>query len=123
VLIVLSKLVVNGSFPPVPDYSRSYEKQCQGRCPKGDEGQTGVVSDVAFGQYERVHFQVSAFVVISPSSELLARKRSRRIHLSRSKSSSTRRSSPDSGAQTKRMEFAAGTSGNKMVRTWRKKTA
>jgi hypothetical protein len=37
VLIVLSKLLVNGPFPPVPDYSRSYEKQCQGRCPKGDE--------------------------------------------------------------------------------------
>ena len=27
VLIVLSKLLVNGPFPPVPDYSRSYEKQ------------------------------------------------------------------------------------------------
>ena len=37
VLIVLSKLVVNGAFTPMPDYSRSYEKQCQDRCPKGDE--------------------------------------------------------------------------------------
>ena len=31
VLIVLSKLVVNGAFPPVPDYSRGYEKQCKSR--------------------------------------------------------------------------------------------
>ena len=37
VLIVLSKLVINGAFPPVPDYSRSYEKQCKGRCPQGDQ--------------------------------------------------------------------------------------
>jgi hypothetical protein len=37
VLIVLGKLVINGAFPPVPDYSRSYEKQCKGRCPQGDE--------------------------------------------------------------------------------------
>ena len=47
--------------------------------------------------------------ITSRSSERLDRKRSRRIHLSRLKSSSTRRSSPDSGAQTKRMEFAIGT--------------
>ena len=47
--------------------------------------------------------------ITSPSSELLDRKRSRRIHLSRLKSSSTRRSSPDSGAQTKWMGFAVGT--------------
>jgi len=44
--------------------------------------------------------------ITSPSSELLDRKRSRRIHLSRLKISSTRRSSPDSGAQAKRMKFA-----------------
>jgi hypothetical protein len=31
VLIVLSKLVVNGAFTPMPDYSRSYEKQYKGR--------------------------------------------------------------------------------------------
>ena len=37
VLIVLSKLLVNGPFPQVPDYSRSYEKQCKGRCPQGDQ--------------------------------------------------------------------------------------
>jgi hypothetical protein len=37
VLIVLSKLVVNGAFPPMPDYSRSYEKQYKGRGPQGDE--------------------------------------------------------------------------------------
>ena len=37
VLIVLSKLLVNGPFPPVPDYSRSYEKQYKGRGPQGDE--------------------------------------------------------------------------------------
>ena len=30
-LVVLGKLVVNGAFPPVPDYSRSYEKQCKSR--------------------------------------------------------------------------------------------
>ena len=38
--------------------------------------------------------------ITSPSRELLDRKRSRRIHLSRLKISSTRRSSPDLGAQT-----------------------
>jgi len=37
VLIVLSKLVVNGAFAPMPDYSRSYEKQYKGRGPQGDE--------------------------------------------------------------------------------------
>ena len=47
--------------------------------------------------------------ITSPSSERLDRKRSRRIHLSRLKISSTRRSSPDSGAQAKRMKFAVGT--------------
>ena len=47
--------------------------------------------------------------ITSPSSERLDRKRSRRIHLSRLKSSSTRRSSPNSGAQAKRMKFAVGT--------------
>ena len=45
----------------------------------------------------------------APSSELLDRKRSRSIQLSRLKGSSTRRSSPDSGAQAKRMEFAVET--------------
>jgi hypothetical protein len=35
--IVLRKLIVNRAFPPVPDYSRSYEKQCKGRCPQGDQ--------------------------------------------------------------------------------------
>jgi hypothetical protein len=34
---VLRKLIVNRAFPPVPDYSRSYEKQCKGRCPQGDQ--------------------------------------------------------------------------------------
>jgi hypothetical protein len=36
VLIVFSKLAVNGAFPPMPDYSRSYEKQYKGRGPQGD---------------------------------------------------------------------------------------
>jgi hypothetical protein len=47
--------------------------------------------------------------ITSPSSALLDRKKSRRIHLSRLKSSSTWRSSPDSVAQTKWMGFAVGT--------------
>ena len=61
------------------------------------------------GVLRRSTFNWCRSAITSPSSELLDRKRSRRIHLSRLKSSSTRRSSPDSGAQAKRMEFAVGT--------------
>ena len=61
------------------------------------------------GVLRRSTFNWWRSAITSPSSELLDRKRSRRIHLSRLKSSSTRRSSPDSGAQAKRMEFAVGT--------------
>src|SRR3954452_25095634 len=63
------------------------------------------------GVLRRSTFNWCRSAITSASSELLARKRSRRIHLSRLKSSSTRLSSSDSGAQTKRMEFAAGTPG------------
>jgi hypothetical protein len=58
------------------------------------------------GVLRRSTFNWCRSAITSASSELLARKKSRRIHLSRLKSSSTRLSSPDSGAQTKRMEFA-----------------
>jgi hypothetical protein len=61
------------------------------------------------GVLRRSTFNWCRSAITSASSELLVRKRSRIIHLSRLKSSSTRLSSPDSGAQTKRMEFAAGT--------------
>ena len=61
------------------------------------------------GVRRRSTFNWCRSAITSPSSELLDRKRSRRIHLSRLKISSTRRSSPDSGAQAKRMEFAVGT--------------
>jgi hypothetical protein len=58
------------------------------------------------GALRRRTFNWCRSAITSPSSELLDRKRSRRIHLSRLRSSSTRRSSRDSGAQAKRMEFA-----------------
>ena len=61
------------------------------------------------GALRRSTFNWCRRAITSPSSALLDRKRSRRIHLSRLKSSSTRRSSPDSGAQTKWMGFAVGT--------------
>ena len=61
------------------------------------------------GALRRSTFNWCRSAITSPSSELLDRKRSRRIHLSRLRSSSTRRSSRDSGAQAKRMEFAVGT--------------
>src|SRR6478672_6365533 len=61
------------------------------------------------GALRRSTFNWCRSAITSPSSALLDRKRSRRIHLSRLKSSSTRRSSPDSGAQTKWMGFAVGT--------------
>jgi hypothetical protein len=61
------------------------------------------------GALRRSTFNWCRSAITSPSSELLDRKRSRRIHLSRLKISSTRRSSPDSGAQAKRMGFAVGT--------------
>jgi hypothetical protein len=60
------------------------------------------------GVLRRSTFNWCRSAITSPSSALLDRKRSRRIHLSRLKGSSTRRSSPDSGAQAKRMKFAAG---------------
>ena len=63
------------------------------------------------GVRRRSTFNWYRSAITSPSSELLDRKRSRRIHLSRLKISSTRRSSPDLGAQAKRMEFAVGTTG------------
>ena len=44
VLIVLSKLVVNGAFPPVPDYCRSYEKQDEGPCRESDQASHNVHS-------------------------------------------------------------------------------
>jgi hypothetical protein len=58
------------------------------------------------GVLRRSTFNWCRSAITSPSSELFDRKRSRRTHLSRLKSSSTRRSSPDSGAQTKGKEFA-----------------
>ena len=61
------------------------------------------------GVMRRSTFSWCRSAITSPSSERLDRKRSRRIHLSRLKISSTRRSSPDSGAQAKRMKFAVGT--------------
>jgi len=61
------------------------------------------------GVRRRSTFNWCRSAITSPSSERLDRKRSRRIHLSRLKSSSTRRSSPDSGAQAKRMGFAVAT--------------
>ena len=61
------------------------------------------------GALRRSTFNWCRSAITSPSSELLDRKRSRRIHLGRLKISSTRRSSPDSGAQAKRMGFAVGT--------------
>jgi hypothetical protein len=61
------------------------------------------------GVLRRSTFNWWRSAITSPSSELLDRKRSRRIQLSRLKGSSTRRSSPDSGAQAKRMEFAVET--------------
>ena len=61
------------------------------------------------GVRRRSTFNWCRSAITSPSSERLDRKRSRRIHLSRLKISSTRRSSPDLGAQAKRMEFAVGT--------------
>jgi hypothetical protein len=61
------------------------------------------------GVLRRSTFTWCRSAITSPSSELLDRKRSRSIHLSRLKSTSTRRSSPDSGARTKRMEFAVKT--------------
>ena len=64
------------------------------------------------GALRRSTFNWCRSAITPPSSELLDRKRSRRIHLSRLKISSTRRSSPDSGAQAKRMEFAVGTAGS-----------
>jgi len=60
------------------------------------------------GVLRRRTFNWCRSAITSASSELLDRKRSRRIHLSRLKSSSTRRSSPDLGGQTKRMAFAVG---------------
>ena len=57
------------------------------------------------GALRRRTFNWWRSAITSPSSELLDRKRSRRIHLSRLRSSSTRRSSRDSGAQAKRMEL------------------
>src|SRR6478609_5104257 len=61
------------------------------------------------GVLRRSTFNWCRSAITSPSSERLDRKRSRRIHLSRLKISSTRRSSPDSDAQAKRMKFAVGT--------------
>ena len=61
------------------------------------------------GVLRRSTFNWWRSAITSPSSELLDRKRSRRIHLIRLKGSSTRRSSPDSGAQTKWTGFAIGT--------------
>ena len=61
------------------------------------------------GVRRRSTFNWCRSAITSPSSELFDLKRSRRIHLSRLKISSTRRSSPDSGAQAKRMKFAVGT--------------
>ena len=61
------------------------------------------------GVRRRSTFNWCRSAITSPSRELLDRKRSRRIHLSRLKISSTRRSSPNSGAQAKRMKFAVGT--------------
>ena len=61
------------------------------------------------GVLRRSTFNWWRSAITSPSSELLDRKRSRRIHLIRLKGSSTRRSSPNSGAQTKWMGFAIGT--------------
>ena len=49
---------------------------------------------------------MAQFVVSGQVDGIYDRDRSRRIHLSRLKISSTRRSSPNSGAQAKRMEFA-----------------
>jgi hypothetical protein len=66
----------------------------------------------ALGCAATQNVQLVRSAITSPSSELLDRKRSRRIHLSRLRSSSTQRSSRDSGAQTKRMEFAVGTGGS-----------
>ena len=68
------------------------------------------------GVRRRSTFNWCRSAITSPSSELLDRKRSRRIHLSRLRSSSTRRSSRDSGAQAKRMEFAVGTGVFQVVR-------
>ena len=56
------------------------------------------------GVLRRSTFNWWRSAITSPSSELLDR-----IHLSRLRSSSTRRSSRDTGAQAKRMEFAVGT--------------
>jgi hypothetical protein len=53
------------------------------------------------GALRRRTFNWCRSAITSPSSELLDRKRSRKIHLSRLRSSSTRRSSRDSGAQAK----------------------
>ena len=68
------------------------------------------------GALRRSTFNWCRSAIISPSSELLDRKRSRSIHLSRLKSSSTRRSSPDSDAQAKRMGFAVGTPRHRQAR-------
>ena len=68
------------------------------------------------GVLRRSTFNWCRSAITSPSSELFDRKRSRRIHLGRLKSSSTRRSSPDSGAQTKRMEFAVATGTRWLIR-------
>ena len=89
--------IKNGRREPIQQYKDKPIERFEGR---------------ALGVLRRSTFNWWRSAITSPSSELLDRKRSRRIQLSRLKGSSTRRSSRNSGAQAKRMEFAVGTGWN-----------
>src|SRR5256885_2287877 len=97
----------------MPSYNRLRPHDCHriknGRRERYNNTKIKRSKDVRAGRLgvlRRSTFNWCRSAITSPSSALLDRKRSRRIHLSRLKSSSTRRSSPDSDPHAKRTEFA-----------------
>ena len=107
---------------PMPSYNRLRPhdvtaSRTSARSDIADEDKTiEVIGAGRRGEVRRSTFNWCRSAITSPSSERLDRKRSRRIHLSRLKSSRTRRSSPDSGPQAKRMEFAVATGTRWLIR-------